>query len=468
MKEAYLKAIGKFLSLHKIPTIIIASAVVASVLATTIATHMINTPKKSTHLNSSNVVSDASSEDVSSEETSVTSEPASSETSSVPVVSSKPITSNQVSAKPTVKPQANKPIANGGYKYNTNSNIDDNVFLDALIYTGYNINKHRSDGMMWQYVLASQKRGKGWLSKIGYAGGSSGYETVNGKPNIKHFEKRGLVCASYVTYVYFNYLPNVAGIDTSSLARPVKSYSANDWYIAAKQWVASGQSRKIGFNASKTSSGFINFKPNEEIPIGSIIAFCDARHRSDHCSHVVIYAGYKNNYHWVTHVGNDNGPEFCAVERMHFGPDPQWPIAVITPPSNIRMSALLEVNVKDESGAPIAGASVTAKNTKTGQAISLGTTSAKGTVSKEGLSYGAYTVSYTVPDGYLSNRTSVSVNLTTVNNSKNTVNVVLNKKPVAPPPSVPSEAGTSSSASSSVSSTESSSVSSESSQTVSE
>ena len=63
------------------------------------------------------------------------------------------------------------------HKNNLKMNINDNVFMDSLIYTGYNIKKHRRDNLMWVYVLASQKRGKGWLSDIGYGGGSSGYET---------------------------------------------------------------------------------------------------------------------------------------------------------------------------------------------------------------------------------------------------------------------------------------------------
>lgn len=211
--------------------------------------------------------------------------------------------------------------------------LEENPFFDSLVYTGYNIEKHRSDGMMWYYLLASQKRDRGWLSNITYAGGSTGYETTaEGLPDISFFEKYGLVCASYVTYVYFNYLPNVVGIDTSELTKPEKSYSANDWYIAAKDWVDKGYSETIDFEASLTNAGFIDFSTEEEIPIGSIIAFCDAKNKSDYCSHVVIYAGYENDYHWVYHVGNENGPEFCSVQRMHFGPDPQWPICIITTP----------------------------------------------------------------------------------------------------------------------------------------
>lgn len=366
--------------------------------------------------------------------------------------SSKPASSTpkKTESKKEQTVSVSKPTSTGDYKYNSNNNIEDNVFLDALIYTGYNIEKHRADGRMWQYILAANKRGLGYLSKISYAGGSSGYETSGGKPDIKYFEKHGLVCASYVTYVYFNYLPNVAGIDTSSLPKPTRSTSANDWYLAAKQWLNKGYSRKIPFTASKTSAGFINFKPSESIPIGSIIVCCDARNKNDYGTHVSIYAGYKNNYNWIFHVGNKNGPEFCAIERLHFGPDPQWPLAVITPPSNIRMSAMLEVSVTDENGKPVSGASVSLKNIKSGANINLGTSNSKA-LTEESLSYGDYTLSFTVPTGYTADSTEKSITLTTANNSKNTVNIKLAAIPAAPAPvessSTPSDSAISESSS---------------------
>lgn len=335
------------------------------------------------------------------------------------------------------------------YKYNSNTDINDNVFLDSLVYTGYNLKKHIADGNMWKYILASQKRGLGYLSNIGYAGGSTGYETKNGKPDIKAFERKGLVCASFVTYVYFNYLPNVAGIDTSSLPKPNKSYSANDWYIAGKSWVKKGYSEKIPFKASKTSSGYINFTPLKEIPIGSLMFCCDAKNRSDYCSHVSIYAGYKNGYNWVYHVGNDNGPEFCAMERMHFGPDPQWPIAVISTPKNIRMEAALEITLKDDSAKPIKGVSFTLKNLETGKKIPLGKTNSKGVIIKENLPYGKYTLTQSSVAGYTIKNLSQTINLTTKNNSYNKVSITnIKVKPVESSASEKSDSSENSSGSS--------------------
>lgn len=421
---------------HKIP-ICITAAVAALCVTVSAGTVLALRKKPESQPKSDSLISDSESAEsvfesaAEIEETEVSS--AQESVASVNSESSKPVSSAPKKATPKKEQPASsaQTATTGGYKYNSNSDIDDNIFLDALIYTGYNINKHRADGRMWQYILAANKRGLGYLSNITYGGGSSGYETSQGKPDIKYFEKHGLVCASYVTYVYFNYLPNVAGIDTSALPKPARSTSANDWYLALKQWVSKGYSRKISFTASKTSAGFVNFKPSEKIPIGSIVVFCDSRNRSDYGSHVAIYAGYKNNYNWIFHVGNKNGPEFCAVERMNFGHDPQWPIAVITPPENIRMSAMLEVTVTDNSGKPVSGASVSLKNSKTGTVIDLGMSGGKA-LTKEGLTYGDYTLSFTVPAGYNAESTVKTLKLTTANNSKNTVNITLTAIPPVP------------------------------------
>lgn len=220
--------------------------------------------------------------------------------------------------------------------YNPNFDIEDNVFLDALAYTGYNIEKHRADGLMWEYVLAAEKRGKGWLSPITYGGGSTGLETTEeGLPDLKKFQRGGLVCASFASYVYFNYLPNVAGIDTSSLKIPERTPSAQSFYLAAQQWLADGYTRNIAFTAENRGGG-IKFMPEEEIPIGSIIVFHDMNQPGKTTAdHITVYVGYQNGYHWVIQTGNKNGPEFCAVERFKFGPDPMWPMAIFTTPTCI-------------------------------------------------------------------------------------------------------------------------------------
>ncbi len=412
----------KFCMTHKIILSIVSVLSIVTIIITTV---MINTPEdaviSSGIISSSEAVSSytSSSQAVSS----VISEVSSKEETTAVATPKPPVTT----VKPTVTvtpPQINS----SGYKYNTNLDVADNLFVDSLVYTGYNLAKHNADGKRWIYILASQKRGLGYLSNIGYGGGSSGYETTaDGKPDISAFERKGLVCASFVTYVYFNYLPNVAGIDTSSLTRPVKSYSAHDWYLAGLDWVNKGYSENIPFTATNGGGNLINFKSSKDIPIGSLLVFRDVKKSATYGSHVAVYAGYRNNNHWVVHVGNDNGPEFCSIERMNCGPDPHWPIAVISTPSNIRFSASIEIEAKTNDGTALKGFPIKLKNTTNGNVIDLNSTDVNGKTAKDLLHYGNYELLYNTPDGYTIDSASNTVSLNTQNNSLNKVTLIFNK-----------------------------------------
>lgn len=235
----------------------------------------------------------------------------------------------------------------------------DNVYLDALAYTGYNVQAQKDDGTIFKKysggVAASIR------SDIGYGTGPSGVETVSdsstvsGKaPDIAKFESQGLCCASYVSYVYFNYLPNVAGIDTSGITRPTNLRSATAYNTVANSWVTSGQGRRISFTQSSDGT---NFVPSEEIPIGSLIVFKHIPTGS--IAHVAIYAGYYNGNHFVTHVGNDNGPEFCTIVGMSKGDYPEAVVQVVVP-DIMEKTGLIQVQKNDTGGKGLAGAYFTA------------------------------------------------------------------------------------------------------------
>ena len=423
--RAFYSVIG-FIVSNKITTAIILASIAGITAAAIIVTSVLQAPANvtlsgnNTNQTSSDMVSSIPQEPTSSEEENASSEDA-------PVSSQQPTTSSKV--EPVV-PQ--KPVTpNTDFNYNSNMSYDNNVFLDALKYTGY-----KTDPRMWgsykNYVLCSQKRGLGWLSHITYddGGRSKGYETTaNGLPDIHYFEQKGLVCASYVAYVYFNYLPNVAGIDTSMLPKADNPVLANDWYKAAKQWVNLGYSRYIDFTASDNGSIYQDLKltVNEEIPIGSLIFLNNWYNRTDWSTHVSIYAGKVNGYHWVTHVGNENGPEMCAIERMNRLPHPQWMLAIVTPPSNIRFAPAIEVTVKDDKGKAIKDVEISVKSAN-GTVTNIGKTNANGKVTKEGLSYGKYEVIQKLPSGYTCDASTKTVTLTTKNNSLNTVTFVDKKE----------------------------------------
>ena len=92
------------------------------------------------------------------------------------------------------------------------SEMLNNDFLDALAYTGYNVQGQKNDGTIFK-KYSSQATAYG--SNISYGLTKYGTETVANSstktgraPDIAGFESSGLCCASYVSYVYYNYLPN--------------------------------------------------------------------------------------------------------------------------------------------------------------------------------------------------------------------------------------------------------------------
>lgn len=150
----------------------------------------------------------------------------------------------------------------------------DNVYLDALAYTGYKVQAQKNDGTIFKTYGS---RASAYGSDISYGLVKYGTETVSKSgtatglaPDIAGFESSGLCCASYVTYVYYNYMPNIAGIDTSDVAKPSNPRSASSYNTAANAWVNAGTARRISFTQSSDGS---NFKPSEEIPIGSLVVF---------------------------------------------------------------------------------------------------------------------------------------------------------------------------------------------------
>ena len=157
--RAFYSVIG-FIVSNKITTAIILASIAGITAAAIIVTSVLQAPANvtlsgnNTNQTSSDVVSSIPQEPTSSEEENASSEDA-------PVSSQQPTTSSKV--EPVV-PQ--KPVTpNTDFNYNSNMSYDNNVFLDALKYTGY-----KTDPAMWgsygNYVLCKQKRGLGWLSEI--------------------------------------------------------------------------------------------------------------------------------------------------------------------------------------------------------------------------------------------------------------------------------------------------------------
>lgn len=232
------------------------------------------------------------------------------------------------------------------------SKMLDNIYLDALTYTGYKTDAQKADGSIFKTYSGNAPASV--RSGIGYGTGPSGLETVaadnkTGKaPDIAKFKNGGLCCASYVSYVYYNYLPNIARMDVSKIPQPVNPRSPISYNSAVENWVKSGGARRIAFTQSTNS-----FTPSEEIPIGSLIIF---KHKTTgEIAHLALYAGYYAGKHFVTHVGNERGPEISTVEGMSKGRYPEVVTQVVVPKIDEPVGTI-SVHKTDENGKPLAGA----------------------------------------------------------------------------------------------------------------
>lgn len=301
----------------------------------------------------------------------------------------------------------------------------DNVYLDALAYTGYKVQAQKNDGSIFKIY---NYRATAYLSNISYGVAKYGTETVAKSgtatglaPDIAGFESSGLCCASYVSYVYYNYLPNIAGIDTSGVARPSNPRSASSYNAAANAWVEAGIARRISFTQSSSGD---NFVPSENIPIGSLVVF---RHlTTGEIAHVAVYAGYYSGNHFVTHVGNDRGPEIATIDGMSKGDYPEAVVQVVVP-QFVEASGKIEVYKKDPNGKNLSGAYFLATNTETRAEYEIGPTNANGyAATKEDLPFGTYKIVETVfPANYTFSGTKEwTRTISSANNGVVTINAV--------------------------------------------
>ena len=279
------------------------------------------------------------------------------------------------------------------------ANMLDNVFLDALTYTGYKTETQKADGSIFKTY--GSKTPSSVLSGIGYGTGASGLETVaaNTKtglaPNLESFKSGGLCCASYVSYVYYNFLPNIANRDVTAFPCPSNPRSPVSYNTSANSWVESGGAKRISFTQSGST-----FTPAEEIPLGSLIVFKSIS--SGAVAHVAVYAGTYNGKHFVTHVGNERGPENSTIEGMSKGSSPEAVVQVVVPKIG-EPTGTIAVYKTDENGRPLAGARFSATWAENPEHVFLlNTTDQNGNGKINfGVPYGTYIIrEVTFPEGY--------------------------------------------------------------------
>ena len=316
----------------------------------------------------------------------------------------------------------------------------DNSILRALEYTGYDVQYLKDHGGLYvrQYTGSSiLNNAPNVLSDIGYWDSGAcpnGDETIKdsstatGKaPKISYFESNGLVCASFVTYYLCNYLPNIEGVDTSTIYSKAKQMGAdsstNAYYLTSVNvWKHTLDSLASDPNGGVTKYTNADTAYKNLVP-GDVIVFS----QDGALKHIAIYAGtcdfyYTNGsnsgkYHFIIHVGNSRGPEISTVEFMgSAGAKSSYPTAWYHLDVNDidDKPGYIEVSKSDPNGKALAGASFTATNQETGDKYTIGPTNSSGYAKSGELPLGTYKVVETVfPDGYkASGETSWTITLT--------------------------------------------------------
>lgn len=201
----------------------------------------------------------------------------------------------------------------------------DSYVVEAMKYLGYKTENQKKAGSLLEDRASGPRTPQKYLTSITYGGGSTGREAVKNKntatgyaPNVTHFNRNGLVCASFVTYYYDNFLRNIGGVNTDYIRSAMNKtgyapYSCMSWYNAMPSLVKSGKATLVDKVKSYQSLPAANLK---KLKVGDLVMF-SVPSTGTACGHVAVYAGTNHEGdHFVAHVGGDEGPVFQTLERF--------------------------------------------------------------------------------------------------------------------------------------------------------
>lgn len=287
-------------------------------------------------------------------------------------------------------------------------NMIDSPILRALEYTGYDVQKQKDNGTLYQSGHYGSSIPSDILSGINYGTSTSGKETVadsstpTGRaPDIDKFLDKGLCCASFVTY-YFNYIINVEGADAQFIMDAVNatgwnSQSCATWRKAMNNLVNEGALEKIG-----TSQDNVD---RSKLAPGDIVMFGNSAAGD---VHIAIYSGTYKGIDFCIHVGNNRGPEIMPIHWME-----NYEVEGKASPANafwhipedvIQSTGKIEIHKADDNGNPLAGAYFVATSTEDSTLqYPIGPTDSAGYASVDNVKYGEYKIVETVfPTNYQS------------------------------------------------------------------
>lgn len=203
------------------------------------------------------------------------------------------------------------------------SELTDNSVLRAMSWLGYDVNGQIANGDLYSvygaFELSEKYRSKIFYDEEGVYG-LEGNDTVSdptsptGKsPALDKFKKRGLICASFTTYYYLNYLPNVEGVDMSWMQQAFDRYISGGyhyravltWDLAFKNLANQGKVTKIGTSAENVD--------RTKLATGDLVLFSSTDYRY---SHVAIYLGSVRGEDYIVHCAYKRGVEINTLSAI--------------------------------------------------------------------------------------------------------------------------------------------------------
>lgn len=311
-------------------------------------------------------------------------------------------------------------FASAAYQDDYADMIKGNHVIDGLAYLGYDFEGLIKDEKLFQIWTGDAI--KPYLTDVFYKNDckASGKETVDaaagdktatGKvPKVDYFEQVGLNCGGFVTYYYFNYLVNVAGVDISKLSSQFSgAWDPAPWNTALKKMVSKGDATlEIDLENGQDSSDVPQSVWNRLEP-GAILIFrqypADENPAEYDYAHICIFAGNfpckdKGTIPWMVHQSSSKGAclvPVYSIEGANNGAGEKNNqelnlIYSLNVDNTYEPMGQIEVKKTGDAGVPLSGAVFSARNKATNDVFIIGPTDAQGCAVSDIMPLGDYEV----------------------------------------------------------------------------
>ena len=201
------------------------------------------------------------------------------------------------------------------------ASMEHSMVLEAMTELGYSVEELRSAGVLFDANYLSILLPKVYQTGIPYGAGSTGLETV------EHIQSGGLVCASFVSYYLFNYLPR-QGINTRMLT---ESFTGSYASVPDLAGLLDAASQNYAYYDPNDESELKVIKQDltgqtmeqiqDSLKPGDVIVYGDLAHCSLYLGTADLVDSFTGttlepNAVFLAHCGTDRGPEITTDREL--------------------------------------------------------------------------------------------------------------------------------------------------------